>query len=80
MIFAIALFTAAIAYIASHPGLARAPKAATEAIMFSTPFLVGYVAIFIAAMMLVAVTAAAAARVYEIRINRGMTGVVEVFS
>jgi hypothetical protein len=31
-------------------------------------------------MMLVAVTAAAAARAYEIRINRGMTGVVEVFS
>jgi membrane-anchored glycerophosphoryl diester phosphodiesterase (GDPDase) len=79
-IFAIAIFTTAIAYIASHPGLALAPKATTETIMFSTPFLVIYVATFIAAMMLVAVTAAAAARAYEIRINRGMTGVVEVFS
>jgi hypothetical protein len=35
---------------------------------------------FLAMMAMVAVTAAAAARAYEIRINRGMSGVAEVFA
>jgi hypothetical protein len=37
-------------------------------------------ALFVITMVMVAVTAAAAASAYELRVHRGMRGVAEVFS
>jgi hypothetical protein len=49
--------------------------------VYSTPFLVLYAIMFMMMMMMMtAVMAAAAARSYQIRVDRGMTGVADVFS
>jgi hypothetical protein len=50
------------------------------AMLYSPPFLAVFATAFMMSMMMIAVIAAAAARAYEIRVDRGMTRVAEVFS
>lgn len=80
VIVVVAIAAAATVFALNHPELARAPEAGSAAMAFSTPFLILYAVMFLAAMILVAVTAAATAHAYEIRVNGGLTGVVEVFA
>lgn len=70
---------AAAIFTMSHPELLRAPERLGPAMVYSTPFLVTYALMFVISMIMIAVTAAAAARAYEIRVG-GMIGVAEVFS
>jgi hypothetical protein len=70
---------AAVIFAISHPELLRAPERMGSAMLYSTPVLVAYALMFVLTMIMVAVTAAAAARAYEIRVG-GMIGVAEVFS
>jgi len=80
-IFIILYVAASIVFVISHPDLLSAPERMGAAVAYSSaPFLVVYAAMFIIMMVMTAVTAAAAARTYEIRVNRGMTGVAEVFT
>ncbi|MGE0117322.1 MAG: hypothetical protein AB7S71_03925 [Dongiaceae bacterium] len=83
-LFPFLLFIGAVAgtsaaFVIGNPEVMRTPEAG-ETMERSLPFLVLYAIMFLAMMAMVAVTAAAAARAYEIRINRGMSGVAEVFA
>jgi len=70
---------AAVTFTFRHPELLKAPERIGSAMMYSTPFLIVYALMFVIGMMMIAVTAAAAARAYQIRVG-GMIGVAEVFS
>ena len=47
---------------------------------FSSPFIFVYVLMVIVMMLMVSVTAAATSRAYEIRVDRGASGIADVFS
>ncbi len=79
LIFIGAVAGASVAFAIGNPEAMRTPEA-SEMMMVSPLFLIIYALMFLAMMAMVAVTAAAAARAYEIRVNRGMTGVAEVFA
>lgn len=79
-VFIILYLVASVVFVINHPEFVSAPDRIVTAMMYSAPFLVIYATMFIIMMVMVAVTAAAAARAYEIRVDRGMTGVAEVFS
>jgi len=79
-IFIILYLVASATFLISNPELLRAPDRIATAMVYSLPFLVIYAIMFIIMMVMVAVTAAAAARAYEIRVDRGMTRVAEVFA
>lgn len=79
-VFFVLYVVASIIFVINHPDLISAPDRIATAMVYSAPFLVVYAAMFIIMMVMVAVIAAAAARAYEIRVDRGMTGVAEVFS
>jgi hypothetical protein len=79
-VFVALYLVASAVFVINHPELVSAPDKMATAMMYSAPFLAIYAAMFIIMTMMIAVAAAAAARAYEIRINRGMTGVAEVFS
>jgi len=79
-IFIILYLVASVVFVINHPELVRSPNMIASAMLYSPPFLVIYATLFIIMMVMIAVTAAAAARAYEIRIDRGMSHVAEVFS
>ena len=79
-IFIILYLVASVGFVMNHPEVLRAPESFAATMVYSTPFLVIYVIMFVMMMMMIAVTAAAAARAYQIRVDRGMTGVADVFS
>ncbi|HZF34590.1 MAG TPA: hypothetical protein VE914_12380 [Candidatus Angelobacter sp.] len=79
-IFIILYVAATVVFLINHPELVRSPNMIASAMLYSPPFLVLFATMFIMSMVMIAVTAAAAARAYEIRVDRGMTRVAEVFS
>ena len=79
-IFIILYAAASVVFLINHPELVRSPNMMASAMLYSPPFLAIFATMFIISMAMIAVTAAAAARAYEIRVDRGMTGVAEVFS
>jgi hypothetical protein len=79
LVFIGAVAGASVAFVIGNPEAMRTPEA-SEMMMVSPLFLIIYALMFLAMMVMVAVTAAAAARAYEIRVNRGMSGVAEVFA
>lgn len=78
-LFVIASVVAAVTFIASHPDIARSPERMTAAMSSSPMFLTVYAVIFMLTMVMIAVTAAAAARAYETRVGRHQTTVADVF-
>lgn len=78
--FMIASGIASFIFVANHPELAQSPDALATTMMYSPPFLTIYAAMFVIMMVMVSVTAVAAAQAYEIRVNRGLSGVAEVFT
>ncbi len=79
-VFVILYAVASITFVMNHPEVLRAPESMATTMVYSTPFLVLYAIMFMMMMMMTAVMAAAAARSYQIRVDRGMTGVADVFS
>lgn len=78
--FVIAAGGASVLFITGTPEALAAPENAAELMMLSPPFLVLYALAFLLMMAIVVIIGAAAACAYEIRVNRGMSGVVEVFA
>lgn len=79
-LFIIAIVVATVIMLVNHPELAGSPERMKSAIFTSPPFFVICAIMYVFAMALIAVTAAAAARAYETRVGRGLAAVAEVFS
>jgi hypothetical protein len=71
---------ASVIFIMNHPELVHSPEMIAPAIAFSPLFLIVYATMFVFMMVMIAVIAAAAARAYEIRVDRGMIRLAEVFA
>ncbi len=78
--FVIAISVASILFFVQYPEAIQTPDSVGPAMMLSPTFLVMYAVAFVAMMAIIVVIGAAAARAYEIRVNRGMSGVAEVFA
>lgn len=78
--FVIATGVASVVFVISNPAAMADPDRVGEMMMLSPPFLVVYAIAFVLMMVIIVAIGAAAARAYEIRVNRGMTGVAEVFA
>jgi hypothetical protein len=78
--FVIAVGVASVLFVIGNPQAVGDPDRVGEMMMLSPPFLVVYAIAFILMMAGIVAIGAAAARAYEIRVNRGMTGVAEVFA
>jgi hypothetical protein len=80
LVLVIAVVVASVLFFVQNPEATQAPEGVEAAMMLSPMFLVAYAVAFVAMMAVVVVIGAAAARAYEIRVNRGMSGVAEVFA
>jgi hypothetical protein len=80
VLLVVAFATASVIFVIGHPELFTLPDQASDGMMWSPPFLAVYAVMFVGLMLLVAVVAAAAARAFEIKVNRGMSGVADVFA
>jgi hypothetical protein len=78
--FVIAIGVASVVFVIGSPQAVGDPERVGEMMMLSPPFLVVYAIAFVLMMAGIVAIGAAAARAYEIKVNRGMTGVAEVFA
>jgi hypothetical protein len=78
--FVIAIGAASVSVIVGNPEAVGDPDRAAEMMMVSTPFLVAYAVGVVLMMAVVVAIGAAAARAYDVKVNRGLTGVAEVFA
>jgi hypothetical protein len=76
----IAIGVASVLFVIGDPASMSDPDRVSEMMMLSPPFLVIYAIGFVLMMAIIVAIGAATARAYEIRVNRGMTGVAEVFA
>lgn len=78
--FIIAVGIASVLFVTGNPEAMGDPDRVGQMMMLSPPFLAVYAIGFVMMMAVLVAIAAAAARAYEIKVNRGMTGVAEVFA
>jgi hypothetical protein len=78
--FVIAIGAASVSVIVGNPEAVGDPDRAAEMMMVSLPFLVAYAVGVVLMMAVVVAIGAAAARAYDVTVNRGLTGVAEVFA
>lgn len=78
--FIVAVGVASALFVFGNPEAMGDPDRVGQMMMLSPPFLAVYAIGFVMMMAVLVAIAAAAARAYEIKVNRGMTGVAEVFA
>ncbi len=78
--FVMAIGGASVLLVIGNPEAVANPDRVGEMMMLSSPFLVVYAIGFVVMMAVIVAIGGAAARAYEIKVNRGMTGVAEVFA
>lgn len=81
LVYMVAATVAAISMVGQAPAATSRDLEAWLASLFLSPqFIVAAIVVWIAVMLSFVAMAAAAARAYQIRIERGMSGVAEIFS
>jgi hypothetical protein len=78
--FFLGVIIAALVFVVPRLLAGMTPAQVRGVMLGSSPFLVLYACMFVIAMLLSAVIAAAAARAYEVRVNHDMGRVADVFS